>query len=1164
MVKFFPHEAADFEPVLALLHASRASRGAQGEDEEGTGAWEVPISVAPSAQRALRTDTHHRAPSLCCQTRAVLLLWLSILVLIPFDLATVDSSLAGAALAADEVPPVVLNVVSLCQEYLAEPGIVRDMAAATLARLLTRPDMGACRDGFLAWCGCALAREGAAGRFLVPGAAAALAGCLKHGSRAALAPRAAALWAQTSALAGSAGAARSPLLRKLAVKLAARVGLLLLPPRLVTWRYQRGARSLHATLGGDGAPIAAAAAASAEALDAAAADDDDCDVPEEMEGIFELLLSSLRDSDTVVRWAAAKGLGRLTSRLPLALADEVLQSVLQLFQAALGDGAWHGGCLALAELARRGTLLPARLPQAVPLIAAALRFDVRRGPHSVGTHVRDAGCYVVWAAARAYAPAVLAPHARHLAPTLLALACYDREVNCRRAAAAAFQECVGRLGGGCLEHGIDVVQRADYFSLGARAGAYLTVGPAVAAFQPYRRCLAETLLTSKTCHWDKALRLQAACALAALAPLEPEWMAGVAVEELLPRTLHADPGVRHGALVALAAVLEPLHRARALSEADQAALAGCVPALEKARLYRGRGGELVRASAQAVVAAVAQAGLPASPRLRAQLAASADESLRHPNAEVQAAAAAAAGQLVRAHGGAQSRPQAALRYASMLAQDDNPAARRGAALALAALPKEALAPSWRPVAAAAAAAAAPERDPAQRDAETRVNAVRAMGALVRACGVAQHSTADEPDAVISLSPSPNLDDDALLHGIPATAVECHILPALLAAMDDYCTDNRGDVGSWVREAAMAELPHTLCALLGASAPGRPAPGGLCASCVCALLKQAAEKIDRVRVAAASALAELLGGLPAWACAGLAHAEQLRVAFAGGVGGASFGVPGEAYPVLATLLPLPPYRPALVQGLLVSVGGIGDSLSKAASGALLAAVAAAPQTTTAHQPTPLALAVTHDILAAMAATARQDRVTTPAMRTLEALYAHAGMATAPQHTHAVLLAALQRELHGCRDIPKLCAAATLLAQMMGVAAYAGDDAGFTGSSAKPLLLVRHEALRALCGLMAGPYPRVRRCAAEAAYLRLLDSADCGECAAAERLAGARWDGTPQETRASVCSLYAELGLGEPPASLGAQAALAAAGHAKKGLHPPPEHDSYASLVESAGY
>lgn len=50
------------------------------------------------------------------------------------------------------------------------------------------------------------------------------------------------------------------------------------------------------------------------------------------------------------RWSAAKGIGRVTNRLPKVLADEVVESVLELFVSHESDSAWHGGCLALAEL----------------------------------------------------------------------------------------------------------------------------------------------------------------------------------------------------------------------------------------------------------------------------------------------------------------------------------------------------------------------------------------------------------------------------------------------------------------------------------------------------------------------------------------------------------------------------------------------------------------------------------------------------------------------------------------------------------------------------------------------------------------------------------------------------------------------------------------------
>lgn len=50
------------------------------------------------------------------------------------------------------------------------------------------------------------------------------------------------------------------------------------------------------------------------------------------------------------RWSAAKGIGRITARLPMDLADDVLGFVLNLFSGRESDSAWHGGCLALAEL----------------------------------------------------------------------------------------------------------------------------------------------------------------------------------------------------------------------------------------------------------------------------------------------------------------------------------------------------------------------------------------------------------------------------------------------------------------------------------------------------------------------------------------------------------------------------------------------------------------------------------------------------------------------------------------------------------------------------------------------------------------------------------------------------------------------------------------------
>ncbi|PHT52827.1 Tubulin-folding cofactor D [Capsicum baccatum] len=185
----------------------------------------------------------------------------------------------------------------------------------------------------------------------------------------------------------------------------------------------------------------------------------------------------------IVRWSAAKGIVRITSRLC---------SFIPVLQ---GDSSWHGGCLALAELARRGLLLPIRFHKVVPVVMKALHYDIRRGPHSIGSHVRDAAAYVCWAFGRAYCHADNKSILERPAPPLLSVACYDREVNCRRAAATAFEENVGRQGN--YPHGINIVNTAEYFALSSGINSYLHIAVCIAQYDGYLYLFVDELLNSK-------------------------------------------------------------------------------------------------------------------------------------------------------------------------------------------------------------------------------------------------------------------------------------------------------------------------------------------------------------------------------------------------------------------------------------------------------------------------------------------------------------------------------------------------------------------------------------------------------------------------------------------------------------------------------------------
>lgn len=85
---------------------------------------------------------------------------------------------------------------------------------------------------------------------------------------------------------------------------------------------------------------------------------------------------SLFPQDTIVRYSSAKYLSRLADLLPLSLSSQIVESTISLFGGtpedplvetdrgkivdpgggSNGEAKWHGLCLALAEMGRRGLI----------------------------------------------------------------------------------------------------------------------------------------------------------------------------------------------------------------------------------------------------------------------------------------------------------------------------------------------------------------------------------------------------------------------------------------------------------------------------------------------------------------------------------------------------------------------------------------------------------------------------------------------------------------------------------------------------------------------------------------------------------------------------------------------------------------------------------------
>ncbi|CAH9148224.1 unnamed protein product [Cuscuta epithymum] len=1104
VIKFFPHQVSDLELAVSLLEKCHSTHSATSLRQESTGEMEA---------------------------KCVILLWLSILVLIPFDISSVDTSITDSqCTSTNELPPLALRIIECSKDYLSNSGPMRTIAGLLLSKLLTRPDMLKAFNSFTVWTHVVISSvaNDVNDHFQLLGTIEALATIFKTGSAQLLLNVVPTVWEDTTALVGSSNAARSPLLRKYLVKLAQRISLTCLPHRSQSWRYV-GRKQTLGVISQDLTRIDKND--EIENIDPSELyQQEDMDVPEIVEEIIDVLLCSLKDTDTVVRWSAAKGIGRVSSRLTYALCDEVLSSVLELFSPSEGDGSWHGGCLALAELARRGLLLPISFSKVVPVVVKALHYDVRRGPHSIGSHVRDAAAYVCWAFGRAYNHKDMKGLLVQIAPHLLTVACYDREVNCRRAAAAAFQENVGRQGN--YPHGIDIVNTADYFALSSRVYSYLHVSVSIAEYNGYLHSFVDELLHNKICHWDKSLRELAGNALSSLVKYDPEYFVEAILKNLIPRTLSTDLCMRHGATLALGEVILALHKCGYRLSSDlQKQVASVVPAIEKARLYRGKGGEIMRFAVSRFIECISSVHVHLTGTAKRSLLDTLNDNLKHPNSQIQGASVAALKSFIPAYLVAkEDKPSIDIlkKYLEQLSEP-NAAARRGSALAVGVLPFECLAKGWKIVLSKLSRACEIEENPEDRDAEARVNAVKG---LVLACQTL--TQAEQLSAFFSEE-----DYDSLF-----SVIKNEVIQSLLRALDDYSVDNRGDVGSWVREAAIEGLEKCSYILCKRGSKGTLYFDEDLATCIVGgIVKQATEKLNKLRELAGNTLQRILYNKEIFVPF-IPYRERLENVVPNDTD-LKWGVPAFSYPRFIQLLGIDCYSKYVVSGLVISVGGLQDSLRKATIAALMDYLQSPEDHNGSREQS-----LSNDILWVLQAYKRCDRVITPTLKTIEILLSKKIFLNMEAHTSvfcATILDSLCAELKGSKDFSKLNAGIAIL--------------GYIASLLEP---IGTQAFSQLLVFLSHRYPKIRKGGAEQVYLVLLQntsivSEDKVE-KALEIISETCWEGDIGEARARRMQLCTIAGIEAGQVNDG----LVRKPKSAENLTNADENESYSSLVGSAGF
>ena len=158
-----------------------------------------------------------------------------------------------------------------------------------------------------------------------------------------------------------------------------------------------------------------------------------------------------------------------------------------------------------------------------------------------------------------------------------------------------------------------------------------------------------------------------------------------------------------------------------------------------------------------------------------------------------------------------------------------------------------------------------------------------------------------------------------------------VLQTYLMCLEDYTTDRRGDIGAWVREAAMSAL-QTIFVTWPIEAEAQPSEASI-KNAFTRIIQLSVERIDRTRRVAGNALSEILHSGSHCVKVISNYNELVTLLPKDLCSSLNWGNDKDTFPLLRNLLRLPDYNLRLMMGYVYSLGGVSANLAQSSADAL---------------------------------------------------------------------------------------------------------------------------------------------------------------------------------------------------------------------------------------